>query len=63
MFIPTLKVRLICLSTFIAMISSLVDSADDLLLGIIIWWSSQAMKKRDVYTYPEGKTALSVKPS
>ena len=42
------------------MISSLVDSADDLLLGIIIWWSSQAMKKRDVYTYPEGKTALSV---
>ena len=42
------------LSSSIAIISSLVDSAVDLLSGIIIWWTSRAMKKKNIYTYPEG---------
>ena len=44
------------LSSSIAIISSLVDSAVDLLSGIIIWWTSRAMKKKNIYSYPEGTT-------
>ena len=59
-FLLVAKAVAVGLSSSIAIISSLVDSAVDLLSGIIIWWSSRAMKKKDVYTYPEGKTELSV---
>ena len=42
------------LSESISIISSLVDSAVDLLSGIIIWWTSRAMKKKNIYRYPGG---------
>ena len=42
----------------ISVISSLVDSAMDLTSGIVIWWSTRAMKNRNRYTYPQGKTKL-----
>ncbi|XP_013390153.1 metal tolerance protein 9 isoform X2 [Lingula anatina] len=46
------------LSGSLSVISSLVDSVVDLLSGLVIWWSSRAMKKRDPYVYPQGRTKL-----
>ena len=43
------------LSGSLAIISSLVDSAVDLVSGVIIWYTSRAMKKTDIYHYPIGK--------
>ncbi|XP_077980756.1 uncharacterized protein LOC144435979 [Glandiceps talaboti] len=46
------------LSGSISIISSLIDSAIDLVSGIIIWVSARAIKKSDVYKYPVGKRRL-----
>ncbi|XP_064642390.1 uncharacterized protein LOC135496803 [Lineus longissimus] len=46
------------LSGSLVVISSLVDSAVDLMSGIVIWWTSRAVRKRNRYVYPEGKTRL-----
>ncbi|KAL5015139.1 hypothetical protein ScPMuIL_009409 [Solemya velum] len=46
------------LSASIAIISSLVDSVVDLVSGIIIWWSTSMMKKRNLYDYPTGRSRL-----
>ncbi|XP_005104731.2 metal tolerance protein 9 [Aplysia californica] len=46
------------LSGSIAIISSLVDSSLDLFSGVIMWWATRAMKQRDPYTYPQGRTKL-----
>ncbi|XP_046345916.2 metal tolerance protein 9-like isoform X3 [Haliotis rufescens] len=46
------------LSGSIAIISSLVDSIVDLASGIILWWATKAVKKRDPYIYPQGRTKL-----
>ncbi|KAK6176223.1 hypothetical protein SNE40_014547 [Patella caerulea] len=48
----------VSMSSSISIISSLVDSSVDLLSGIIIWWTSSAMKKRNIYLYPSGRTRL-----
>ena len=42
----------------ISVISSLVDSGMDITSGIVIWWSTKAMKNRNRYQYPQGKTRL-----
>ena len=42
------------LSGSLAIISSLVDSAVDLVSGVIIWYTSKAMRKIDIYNYPIG---------
>ncbi|XP_060565759.1 uncharacterized protein LOC132724821 isoform X1 [Ruditapes philippinarum] len=46
------------LSSSVSIISSLVDSAVDLFSGIIIWWTSRAMKNRNIYQYPGGRSRL-----
>ena len=46
------------LSGSIAIISSLVDTVLDLFRGRIMWWATHAMKHRDPYTYPQGRTKL-----
>lgn len=52
------KVVASCLSGSLSVVSSAIDSAVDLASGALMWWSSKVMKKRDVYTYPGGRTKL-----
>ena len=47
------------LSRSMSIISSLVDSVVDLLSGVIMWWAARAIKRRNIYDYPQGETALS----
>ncbi|XP_059176091.1 uncharacterized protein LOC131955826 [Physella acuta] len=42
----------------ISIISSLVDSCLDLFSGFIMWWATRAVKRRDPYMYPQGRTKL-----
>ncbi|KAK7496816.1 hypothetical protein BaRGS_00012025 [Batillaria attramentaria] len=46
------------LSGSMAIISSLIDSVVDLLSGLIMWWATRAMRNRDPYRYPQGRTKL-----
>ena len=46
------------LSGSIAIISSLVDSALDIFSGVIMLWATKAMRARDPYSYPQGRTKL-----
>lgn len=52
------KAVAVALSSSLSIISSLVDSAVDLLSGIIIWWTSRAIKNKNVYLYPGGRSRL-----
>ena len=52
------KIVAVVESGSISVISSLVDSVMDLTSGIVIWWSTKAMKNRNRYQYPQGKTKL-----
>ena len=42
------------LSGSLSVISTVIDSTVDLISGAMIWWSGRAMKRRDVYKYPQG---------
>lgn len=42
----------------LSIISSLVDSAVDITSGLVIWLTARAIKKRDPYLYPRGRTRL-----
>ena len=46
------------LSGSLSIISAVIDSAVDLVSGALMWWSNQAMQKRDPYTYPQGATSI-----
>ena len=46
------------LSGSMSIISSLVDSAVDLISSLVVWFTSRAIKSTDYYEYPEGKTRL-----
>lgn len=46
------------LSGSMSIISSLVDSVVDLLSGVIMWWATRAVRLRDPYMYPQGRTKL-----
>lgn len=46
------------LSGSISVISSLVDSIVDFASGIVIWTTSRAVKNRNPYEYPQGRTKL-----
>lgn len=46
------------LSGSLAVITSVIDSAVDLVSGVLMWWSNRAMKHRDPYRYPQGRTKL-----
>uniref|UniRef100_A0A914CRL0 Cation efflux protein transmembrane domain-containing protein n=1 Tax=Acrobeloides nanus TaxID=290746 RepID=A0A914CRL0_9BILA len=46
------------LSGSLSIISSLVDSLVDITSGVVIWLTARAIKKRDPYLYPRGRTRL-----
>ncbi|CAL1527823.1 unnamed protein product [Lymnaea stagnalis] len=46
------------MSNSMSIISSLVDSVVDLMSGIIIWWTTNAIKKSSIYVYPVGRSRL-----
>jgi len=46
------------LSGSLSIISSLVDSTVDITSGLVIWLTARAIKKRDPYLYPRGRTRL-----
>ncbi|XP_012945374.1 metal tolerance protein 9 [Aplysia californica] len=46
------------LSNSLSIISSLVDSVVDLVAGLIIWWTSRAIKRSNIYVYPIGRSRL-----
>jgi len=46
------------LSGSLSIISSLVDSLVDITSGLVIWLTSRAIKNRDPYNYPRGRTRL-----
>ncbi|XP_074654824.1 uncharacterized protein LOC141908619 [Tubulanus polymorphus] len=52
------KLAAAILSNSLSVISSLVDSIVDLISGIVIWYTSRAVKKRNHYSYPQGRTRL-----
>lgn len=52
------KAVAVALSGSISITSSLVDSCVDLISGAIFWWTTRAMKKRNPYNYPQGRTKL-----
>lgn len=46
------------LSGSMSIISSLVDSTVDLVSGVVVWYTSHAIKGTNYYKYPVGKTRL-----
>ncbi|KAF7637910.1 ZT_dimer domain-containing protein [Meloidogyne graminicola] len=46
------------LSGSLSIISSLVDSLVDITSGLVIWLTGRAIRKRDPYLYPVGRTRL-----
>ncbi|KAI0217953.1 Metal tolerance protein 10 [Lamellibrachia satsuma] len=46
------------LSGSLSVVSSLIDSAVDLISGALMYWSARAVKYRDIYQYPQGRTRL-----
>ncbi|VDK76438.1 unnamed protein product [Onchocerca ochengi] len=52
------KIAAAYLSGSLSIISSLVDSAVDITSGLLIWLTARAIKKRDPYMYPRGRTRL-----
>ncbi|KAL8571771.1 hypothetical protein ACOMHN_058135 [Nucella lapillus] len=52
------KVVASVLSSSMSIVSSLVDSVMDLLSGVIMWWASRAISKRDPHLYPQGRSKL-----
>ncbi|XP_021366579.1 metal tolerance protein 9-like [Mizuhopecten yessoensis] len=52
------KLAAAILSGSISVISSLVDSIVDFASGIVIWATTRAVKNRNLYEYPQGRTKL-----
>uniref|UniRef100_A0A914W252 Cation efflux protein cytoplasmic domain-containing protein n=1 Tax=Plectus sambesii TaxID=2011161 RepID=A0A914W252_9BILA len=52
------KAVAVYLSGSFSIISSLVDSSVDITSGLAIWLTARAIKKRDPYLYPRGRTRL-----
>lgn len=48
------------MSNSLSIISSLVDSVVDLVSGVIIWWTTRAIRKSSVYVYPVGESVYPV---
>ena len=46
------------LSGSMSIISSLVDSAVDLISGVVVWWTTRSIKGANYHEYPVGKTQL-----
>lgn len=57
-FLFIIKIVASVLSGSLSIISSVVDSAVDLTSGAVVWFTSRAIKNRDPYLYPRGRTRL-----
>lgn len=53
-----IKAVAVAMSGSISIISSMIDSALDLLSGIVFWYTSRAMKRTNLYKYPSGKRRM-----
>ncbi|CAF1448466.1 unnamed protein product [Rotaria sp. Silwood1] len=53
-----LKIVGAVVSKSLSVVSSVIDSAVDLTTSVILFWASRAIKKRDSYRYPQGRTRL-----
>ncbi|CAF0837608.1 unnamed protein product [Adineta ricciae] len=53
-----LKVASAVMSKSLSIVSSVIDSAVDLATSVILFWAWRAIKKRDGYRYPQGRTRL-----
>ena len=42
------------LSGSLSVVSSVIDSAVDLVSGALMWWSGRAIVSRNIYEYPQG---------
>jgi len=52
------KIAAAVMSGSLSVITSVIDSAVDLVSGALMWCSGRAVKKRDPYNYPQGRTKL-----
>ncbi|UJR22712.1 hypothetical protein I4U23_025746 [Adineta vaga] len=46
------------ISKSLSIASSAIDSTIDLMLNFAIWWANRAIRKRNPYLYPQGRTRL-----
>ncbi|CAF0720523.1 unnamed protein product [Rotaria sp. Silwood1] len=46
------------ISKSLSIASSAIDSTIDLMLNFAIWWAARAIRKRNPYLYPQGRTRL-----
>ncbi|CAF0890312.1 unnamed protein product [Adineta ricciae] len=46
------------ISKSLSIASSAIDSAIDLMLNFAIWWANRAIRQRNPYLYPQGRTRL-----
>ncbi|CAF3639359.1 unnamed protein product [Rotaria socialis] len=53
-----LKIVGAVISHSLSVVSSVIDSAVDLTTSVILFWAWRAIKKRDSYRYPQGRTRL-----
>ncbi|CAF3151667.1 unnamed protein product [Rotaria sp. Silwood2] len=53
-----LKIVGAVISKSLSVVSSVIDSAVDLTTSLILFWAWRAIKKRDAYRYPQGRTRL-----
>ncbi|CAF1927630.1 unnamed protein product [Rotaria magnacalcarata] len=53
-----LKIVAAVISHSLSVVSSVIDSAVDLATSVILIWTWRAIKKRDLYQYPQGRTRL-----
>lgn len=53
-----MKIIASILSNSLSLISSVIDSAVDLVSSIILFWTARAIRTRNQYRYPAGRTRL-----
>ncbi|CAF4718439.1 unnamed protein product, partial [Rotaria sp. Silwood2] len=57
-FLLIVKVIAAFISHSLSVISSVVDSGVDLASSVILLWATRAIKRRDPFMYPQGRTRL-----
>ncbi|CAF1946642.1 unnamed protein product [Rotaria magnacalcarata] len=57
-FVAIIKTVAAIMSKSLSVISTLVDSAVDLLFNIMLIWTARKIKRQDAYKYPTGRTRL-----
>ncbi|CAF0988981.1 unnamed protein product [Rotaria sp. Silwood1] len=57
-FLLIVKIIAAFISHSLSVISSVVDSGVDLASSVILFWATRAIKRRDPFMYPQGRTRL-----